>query len=192
MAMELNDLCLYAAPFHGFEVLTISTSGEIITGQRFDPAANQEGLPTFLTCGIYSETSKGSSNLMCISNSSVVGMSGGPLLVNNGLGWEICGVLAGGPAVLGHRILYNVANHFKYGRKKEVKAALTTLATTGTWFGRFECELLLTIRRFGGLTMSKIQSAYRECLTWTYLPMSHEERLQKLNHNLAFSFLIFH
>ena len=51
-----------------------------------------------------------SSNLLGITNSSVSGMSGAPIMYNNGNEWVACGILLGGPAVSGHRQLLDIVD----------------------------------------------------------------------------------
>ena len=51
-----------------------------------------------------------SADLFAITNTSTAGMSGSPLLVRDTEGWKVCGVLAGGPAVIGHYYLLKLAS----------------------------------------------------------------------------------
>ena len=51
-----------------------------------------------------------SGELLAISNTSTPGMAGAPLLIKVPGRWEVCGLLAGGPAAFGHCYLLKLAS----------------------------------------------------------------------------------
>ena len=60
-------------------------------------------------------------DLLAVTNSSATGMSGSPLLVfdNTDGQWKSCGILAGGPAVLGHYHFLQLASHYHDSSKSQ-------------------------------------------------------------------------
>ena len=58
-------------------------------------------------------------DLIAISNPSIGGMSGGPLIYCEEGVWKICGLLIGGPAVKGHRELVDIYQLKKAGQNTE-------------------------------------------------------------------------
>ena len=61
----------------------------------------------------------GGTDLIAISNPSIGGMSGGPLIYCEEGAWKICGLLIGGPAVKGHRELVDIYQLKKAGEASE-------------------------------------------------------------------------
>ena len=60
------------------------------------------------------------SNLLAITNSSIGGMSGSPLMYHDGTEWGVCGILLGGPAVSGHRELLDLIALREKGEPEQV------------------------------------------------------------------------
>ena len=60
------------------------------------------------------------SDLLAITNSSIGGMSGSPLMYHDGTEWCVCGILLGGPAVCGHRELLDLIALREKGEPEQV------------------------------------------------------------------------
>ena len=67
-----------------------------------------------------------SSNLLAITNSSIGGMSGSPLMYHDGTEWGVCGILLGGPAVSGHRELLDLMALREKGEPEQVILSQTS------------------------------------------------------------------
>jgi hypothetical protein len=125
--------------------------------------------------------------ISCISNSSVAGMSGSPLLFKDVDGWKITGILLGGPAVPGHRELIKILEDHENLKYNECENQINTFTSDNPSLQRVANDLMLDFRT----------NNFKRTLINFYLRLINEEYLiltrqgsglskTKLNHNLVF------
>jgi hypothetical protein len=124
-----------------------------------------------------------------ISNTSVPGMSGSAVLVNNGSTWAISGVLIGGPAVRGHREICEITELVNENQKAGAERVILALKNTG-WKPSL-CDYLLSELRSGDLCTEDLAKTYKDCLKIAYKRLGNVDRVAQLNHNLAYEALPF-
>ena len=131
-------------------------------------------------------------DLIAISNSSAVGMSGSPLLIFNDNKWKVVGMLVGGPAVVGHYHMLKLAsfidNHEKFESILKEINEFNELKRGCMLKGDFE-NILYLKKKFPDLLIRRLEFMYYDALISTCDEIANEkgetESKAMLNHNLV-------
>ena len=136
-----------------------------------------------------------SAELFAITNTSTAGMAGSPLLVRDAEGWKVCGVLAGGPAVIGHYYLMKLARVcHDYLALREVLKEFKDIADTQapgryTVPGLLQCIELFSASLTKEKFINKLAGVFYEEIKdhYDYLKEQSGPDVAKrlMNHNLA-------